>query len=44
MAPLVATSYGKLRGTEEREVTVFRGIPFARPPVGPSISSPAICC
>src|SRR5438093_371411 len=35
MAPLVATSYGKLRGTEERAVTVFRGIPFARPPVGP---------
>src|SRR5881296_1459270 len=35
MAPLVETSYGKLRGTEEREVTVFRGIPFARPPVGP---------
>src|SRR6266545_1267906 len=35
MAPLVETSYGKLRGTEERGVTVFRGIPFARPPVGP---------
>src|SRR5947199_9001363 len=35
MAPLVETSYGKLRGTEQREVTVFRGIPFARPPVGP---------
>src|SRR5712692_6812213 len=35
MAPLVETSYGKLRGTEERGVTVFRGVPFARPPVGP---------
>src|SRR5437867_9888490 len=35
MAPLVETSYGKLRGTEERGVAVFRGIPFARPPVGP---------
>jgi para-nitrobenzyl esterase len=32
---VVRTSYGALRGTEEHGVHVFRGVPFARPPVGP---------
>lgn len=35
MTAQVGTSYGALRGTEENGVQVFRGIPFARPPVGP---------
>jgi len=30
----VRTSYGALRGAEDRGVTAFLGIPFARPPVG----------
>jgi para-nitrobenzyl esterase len=34
MSTVVATLKGKVRGTEERGVYVFRGIPFARPPVG----------
>ena len=29
------TGYGDLRGTIDRGVTVFRGVPYARPPVGP---------
>jgi para-nitrobenzyl esterase len=33
--PIVGTSYGRLRGTQEDGVSVYRGIPFARPPVGP---------
>ena len=32
--PLVETSYGKLRGREERGICIFRGIPYARPPLG----------
>jgi para-nitrobenzyl esterase len=32
---VVETRYGKLQGTVEDGVSVFRGIPFARPPVGP---------
>ncbi len=35
MAPLAHTSYGQLQGTDEQDVSVFRGIPFAQPPVGP---------
>jgi para-nitrobenzyl esterase len=35
MEPTVETSYGKLRGTAQDGLAVFRGIPFARPPVGP---------
>jgi para-nitrobenzyl esterase len=31
---IIETRYGKLRGVEERGVYVFRGIPYARPPVG----------
>src|SRR5215212_1971560 len=29
------TGYGDLQGTIDRGVTVFRGVPYARPPVGP---------
>jgi para-nitrobenzyl esterase len=35
MIPVAAISYGKLQGTREHGVCVFRGIPFAKPPVGP---------
>ncbi len=35
MAPIVQTSYGALQGSEEQGVAVFRGIPFAQPPIGP---------
>jgi len=31
----IETSYGKLRGTVESGACVFRGIPFAKPPLGP---------
>jgi para-nitrobenzyl esterase len=30
----VETSYGRLQGVQEDGIRVFRGIPFARPPVG----------
>jgi para-nitrobenzyl esterase len=33
--PTVTTSHGQLRGTLEDGLHVFRGIPFAAPPVGP---------
>ncbi|MFJ2645220.1 carboxylesterase/lipase family protein [Streptomyces sp. NPDC087420] len=32
--PQVATSQGAVRGTVEADVHVFRGVPFAQPPVG----------
>src|SRR5262245_21132063 len=35
MRTLVETSYGTLEGVRERDISVFRGVPFARPPVGP---------
>lgn len=34
-APVVETRRGRVRGTAEGNVDVFRGIPFAKPPVGP---------
>jgi para-nitrobenzyl esterase len=34
METVVETSKGKLKGTKEWGLSVFRGIPFARPPVG----------
>jgi len=33
--PIADTSYGKLRGTLENGIRVYRGIPFAEPPTGP---------
>ena len=35
MDVLVETRRGSLRGAAERGLAVFRGIPFARPPIGP---------
>jgi para-nitrobenzyl esterase len=32
---ITRTTYGPLRGAIDRGVVVFRGIPHARPPVGP---------
>lgn len=32
--PVVTTRYGSLQGINEGEVSVFKGIPFAAPPVG----------
>lgn len=32
--PIVATSSGKLEGRKERGLEIFRGVPFAAPPVG----------
>lgn len=34
MKPEVETRYGRIRGTEVRGIRIFRGVPFARPPVG----------
>jgi para-nitrobenzyl esterase len=34
-APVVPIDTGKLSGRDEGDVTVFRGIPYAAPPVGP---------
>src|SRR5690242_8187371 len=33
--PVIETRRGRVRGTVERDVRVFRRIPFAKPPVGP---------
>lgn len=30
----VTTGYGKIRGVEGKDCAVFKGIPFAAPPVG----------
>jgi para-nitrobenzyl esterase len=35
MGAVIQTRCGKLEGTTERGIQVFRGIPFARPPIGP---------
>src|SRR5262249_48268446 len=32
-APLVETTYGKVQGLEQGAITVWKGIPFARPPI-----------
>ena len=34
MPPLVSTSYGQLQGDTDDGCVVFRGVPFAQPPVG----------
>ncbi|MYJ01071.1 MAG: carboxylesterase family protein, partial [Chloroflexi bacterium] len=34
MPPIVDTRYGKLQGQTEDDLHVFRGVPFAAPPVG----------
>ncbi len=34
-APVVQTPLGQLRGTLQDGIKIFRGIPFAQPPVGP---------
>jgi para-nitrobenzyl esterase len=31
---VVTTTFGKIKGTQENQLKVFRGIPFAAPPVG----------
>jgi para-nitrobenzyl esterase len=33
--PVVSTSAGQVRGRTEKGIAVFRGIPFAKPPIGP---------
>jgi len=33
--PVVDTSFGQLQGEQRGDLLVFRGIPFAKPPVGP---------
>ena len=33
--PVVSTSAGRVRGRIEKGMAVFRGIPFAKPPIGP---------
>ena len=35
VAHTVATNYGVVEGLEEQGIAVFRGIPYAHPPVGP---------
>lgn len=35
MAPIVETASGRLTGSSEGPLSVFRGVPYARPPVGP---------
>ena len=34
--PVVSTSAGRVRGRVEKGIAVFRGIPFAQPPIGPA--------
>jgi len=35
MDTIVATRYGKIEGEEHEGLLVFKGIPFAKPPIGP---------
>lgn len=32
--PMIQTKYGTVRGVKEGECTVFKGIPYAKPPIG----------
>ncbi|WP_158700260.1 carboxylesterase family protein, partial [Cronobacter dublinensis] len=32
--PIVTTTHGDVRGVTEQDITVWRGIPYAAPPVG----------
>ena len=32
--PEVNTAYGRVRGQEQAGIHIFRGLPYARPPVG----------
>lgn len=41
-APTATTRYGRLQGTVEKGVPVFRGVPYAAPPVGPRRFRPAV--
>ncbi|MDH6126765.1 carboxylesterase type B [Kitasatospora sp. GP82] len=34
-SPVVGTTAGMVRGSSEDGISVFRGIPYAQPPVGP---------
>ncbi len=34
MTTIIETTYGKIRGMAERGLEIFRGVPFAQPPVG----------
>jgi para-nitrobenzyl esterase len=40
--PVVSTSEGKVQGTYDGEAIVFRGIPYAAPPVGPLRFKPPV--
>ncbi|KUF19194.1 carboxylesterase family protein [Streptomyces silvensis] len=41
-APVVVTTAGAVRGVREDGVAVFRGVPYARPPVGPLRFAPPL--
>src|SRR5688500_13605508 len=40
--PVIRTPYGAVRGRWERDVAVFRGIPYAAPPFGPRRVRPPV--
>lgn len=35
MNTIIDTKYGKIQGTETKDAILFKGIPYAKPPVGP---------
>jgi len=35
VGPVVETRFGRVRGAADEDLSVFRGVPFAEPPVGP---------